>query len=180
MLLNFKQENKNPFFRAGSTGSVVDSRQNRLGLLGNNNSNISILQNQNQNRNNSFTNLNSQHQNNSSNLNFSSNIESKFSSHSAQSLLQPNSHNVIHNNFNSSNNNNNNMHSHVTSFPLSDLKSNTFINMDNLLKNTNVSRLNATQFDSTSFSNASFISTASNVNASNFNCNALCFLIYLT
>jgi len=121
------------------------------------------------------------HQQANSNLNFSSilnpNPESKFSSHSAQSLLQSHSNTFIHNSNNNNNNNfsnNSNSHPQVTSFPLSDLKSNTFINMDNLLKTTNVSRINnATQFDSTSFSNASFISNASNANASNFNCNAL-------
>lgn len=172
MILTFSKDNKNQFFRAGSTGSVVDSKHNRSGLFSNNTNN-NILQSQN--RNNSFANLHSQQQS-SSNLNFSSIPESKFSSHSAQSLLQPHSNNFTHNNLISGNhnNNNNNTHPQVTSFPLSDLKSNTFINMDNLLKSTNVSRLNATtQFDSTSFSNASFISNASNAN---FNCNALSFL----
>ena len=113
------------------------------------------------------------HNNQNSNLNFSSllnqNAENKFASHSAQSLLQPSTNSFIHNN----NNNNGSNNQHVNSYPLSDLKSNTFINMDILLRNTssNAPRSNLSQFESAS--NTSFTSVISNANASNFNCNAL-------
>ena len=66
------------------------------------------------------------------NYNFNSimpnqNIENKFASHSAQSLLyQPSS----------ANNNNNNQQ--FSAYPSNDFKSNTFINMDNILKNNNI------------------------------------------
>ena len=171
--------------RTGSTGSVDSRLYNNNNNTSSNKADIFSMSANTITRNTSLTNI--QHfQNQNPNYTFNMNTtlnsqnaeNNKFASHSAQSVLyQP-----------SSNSNSNLQQQQYTAFPHSDFKSNTFINMDNLINKNQFSsssasatRSNAAHltplFDSTSSN--SLGSNASKFSASNFNCNALFCVVLL-